>query len=65
LGTPETCYSPATCIGTRTATLAYYNFCRVHQTLRETPAMEAALTDRLWTVKDLVALRDASNQIAA
>ena len=34
----------------------YYNFCRVHQTLRVTPAMEAAITDHVWDVKDLVAL---------
>jgi IS1 family transposase len=37
----------------------YYNFCRIHQTLRVTPAMEAGLTQRLWCVKDLVALLDA------
>ena len=34
----------------------YYNFCRVHQTLRVTPAMEAGLTDHVWSVEDLVAL---------
>lgn len=34
---------------------AYYNFCRVHQTLRVTPAMEAGLTNRIWKVADLVA----------
>ena len=34
----------------------YYNFCRVHQTLRVTPAMEARLSDHVWTVEDLVAL---------
>jgi hypothetical protein len=29
--------------------VAYYNFCRVHQTLRVTPAMEAELTDHgVW-----------------
>jgi IS1 family transposase len=35
---------------------AYYNFCRVHQTLRVTPAMEAGLTDHVWNVEELVAL---------
>jgi len=35
---------------------AYYNFCRVHQTLRVTPAMEAGLTDHVWGVDELVAL---------
>ncbi len=101
---PETRYSPATCIGIRTATLsgnpdrqhistsyverqnlnlrmgvrrftrltnafskkfenhchmvgiyhAYYNFCRVHQTLRVTPAMEAGIADHVWTLQELV-----------
>jgi hypothetical protein len=35
---------------------AYYNFCRIHQTLRFTPAMEAGLADRVWNVQDLVTL---------
>jgi hypothetical protein len=34
----------------------YYNFCRVHQTLRVTPAMEAKLADHIWTVGELIAL---------
>jgi transposase-like protein/IS1 family transposase len=34
--------------------MAFYNFCRVHQTLRVTPAMEAGLTNRVWTVRDLL-----------
>lgn len=38
----------------------YYNFVRIHQTLKVTPAMEAGLTDRLWDVADLVALIDAN-----
>jgi len=33
---------------------AYYNFCRRHQTLRITPAMEQGLTDHQWTVGELV-----------
>ncbi len=33
---------------------AHYNFVRIHQTLRVTPAMEAGITDRLWTVDDLL-----------
>jgi len=33
---------------------AYYNFVRIHRTLRVTPAMAAGVTDTLWTVKDLV-----------
>lgn len=31
------------------------NFCRVHQTLPVTPAMEAGLTNRIWKVADLLA----------
>lgn len=34
----------------------YYNFCRVHQTLRVTPAMEAGLTSSVWTIEELVSL---------
>ena len=33
---------------------AYYNFCRIHQTLRVTPAMEAGLTDHVWSAEELV-----------
>jgi IS1 family transposase len=36
----------------------HYNFCRVHQTLRVTPAMEAGLTDHVWEIEELVALLD-------
>jgi len=34
---------------------AFYNFCRVHKTLRVTPAMEAGITDKVWSITDLVA----------
>jgi IS1 family transposase len=34
----------------------HYNFCRVHKTLRVTPAMEAGLTDHVWTPEELVGL---------
>jgi IS1 family transposase len=33
---------------------AHYNFVRVHRTLRVTPAMEARVTDRLWSLDELV-----------
>ena len=36
----------------------YYNFCKVHQTLRVTPAMEAGISDHVWTVEELVQLLD-------
>jgi len=34
----------------------YYNFVKIHSSLRVTPAMEAGVTDRLWDMADLVAL---------
>ena len=34
----------------------HYNFCRIHQTLRVTPAMEAGISDHLWTLEELIAL---------
>jgi hypothetical protein len=38
----------------------YYNFVRRHQTLRVSPAMEAGISDRLWSMEDIVALIDAA-----
>lgn len=34
----------------------HYNFCRVHQTLRVTPAMEAGIADHVWTVEEMLTL---------
>lgn len=34
---------------------AYYNFCRVHSSLRVTPAMEAGISDHIWTIAELLA----------
>jgi hypothetical protein len=31
-----------------------YNFCRIHKTLRVTPAMAAGVTDKLWGIGDIV-----------
>jgi IS1 family transposase/transposase-like protein len=36
---------------------AYYNFCRIHQTLRVTPCMEHKLTDHVWTIRELLESR--------
>ncbi len=33
---------------------AHYNFCRVHEALRVTPAMQLGVTDHVWTVRELV-----------
>lgn len=112
---PDTRYSPAACIGTRTGVLsgspdprhistsyierqnlnlrmgvrrftrltnafskkfenhchmvaiyhAYYNFCRVHQTLRVTPAMEAGLADHIWTLEELILLLESKEFMKA
>ncbi len=34
----------------------YYNFARIHQTLRITPAMEAGLCDHVWSIEEMIAL---------
>jgi IS1 family transposase/transposase-like protein len=34
--------------------VAFYNFCRVHTTLRVTPAMQAGLTDHVWSLGELL-----------
>ena len=36
----------------------HYNFCRIHQTLRVTPAMEAKVADHVWEIGELVDLID-------
>jgi hypothetical protein len=33
---------------------AHYNMVRIHKTLRVTPAMAAGVSDRLWTLQELV-----------
>jgi IS1 transposase. len=34
----------------------HYNFCRIHQTLRVTPAMAAGVTDHVWEIGEIVDL---------
>ncbi len=34
------------------------NYCRIHQTLRVTPAMEAGISDRVWSIQEMIALMD-------
>jgi len=34
----------------------HYNFCRIHQTLRVTPAMEAGVADHVWSIEELIGL---------
>jgi hypothetical protein len=34
----------------------HYNYCRIHETLRCTPAMESGLSDHVWSIEELCAL---------
>jgi IS1 family transposase len=43
----------------------HYNFCRIHQTLRVTPAMEAGITDHVWSIEEIITLLDADVKLAA
>ena len=36
----------------------HYNFGRIHQTLRVTPAMQAGITNRVWSLEEIVGLLD-------
>lgn len=45
---------------------AYYNFCRRHEAIRVTPAMETGLATEVWTVADLIQqAREATQQVMA
>ena len=37
---------------------AYYNFARIHKTLRITPALAAGLGDHVWTPEDIALIAD-------
>jgi hypothetical protein len=50
----------STTIATLALYFVFYNFARRHQTLRVSPAMAAGVSDRLWSVEDIVALIDAA-----
>ena len=43
----------------------HYDFCRIHKTLRVTPAMEAGLTQHPGTIAELVGLLEAAEKKAA
>lgn len=36
--------------------MVWYNFCRVHSSLRITPAMQSGLTDHIWTIQELLSV---------
>jgi hypothetical protein len=37
----------------------HYNFCRVHKSLRVTPAMEAGITDHVWSIGEIAAILES------
>jgi hypothetical protein len=41
----------------------YYNFGIVHQTLRVTPAMEAGVSDHVWSIEEIIGLLDGQAQL--
>jgi hypothetical protein len=43
----------------------FYNFVRIHKTLKVTPAMATGVSDRLWSMEDVVALIDEQVERAA
>ena len=42
----------------------FYNFGRIHQSLRVTPAMEAGLTDHVWSLEEIASLTEQVQSIA-
>ena len=42
----------------------YYNFARVHSSLRVTPAMEVGVSDHVWTLEEIIGLLDEKEQQA-
>lgn len=40
----------------------YYNFCRIHQTLRVTPAMEAGISNHVWSLQELIGLLNSDQE---
>ena len=38
----------------------FYNFCKIHKTLRVTPAMEAGLTDHVWDLEEVIQMADTN-----
>jgi hypothetical protein len=43
----------------------YYNFCRVHSSLRVTPAMEAGICDHIWSIEELCDLLPENRTIGS
>lgn len=43
----------------------HYNFCRVHQSLRVTPAMEAGVADHVWSIQEIIELLNSDTRKVA
>jgi hypothetical protein len=43
----------------------FYNWTKIHKTTRVTPAMSANLTDRVWTMEDVVEIVDRATLVSA
>lgn len=43
----------------------HYNFCRIHTTLRVTPAMQAGIATKVWELSDIADLLDVAERLAA
>jgi hypothetical protein len=43
----------------------YYNFARIHQTLRITPSRAAGISDHVWSLEEIVGLLDTCSELAA
>ncbi len=44
--------------------VAHYNLCRVHETIRMTPAMALGVTDHIWTIGELIEAATAPDPVA-
>lgn len=51
-------------VDSSTLFFAYYNFCRMHKTIRMTPAMAAGLARKPWSLADLLAAAQGAAQAA-
>src|SRR6266849_1235473 len=40
----------------------HYNFCRIHKTLRVTPAMEAGVSNHIWSIEELLGILDSKDE---
>jgi hypothetical protein len=54
---PETLVVSEMCVDEAALALyfAFYNFCRIHSSIRVTPAMEAGITNHVWDLAELLA----------